>query len=366
MKKNFYSLLLFVLALALCFAGGCQSAPKADTSVEIELPAPEPTPMESEKAPTPSDAASAVTPNPAPEVLPEPTPEATPEPTAEPTPKPTPEAMPEPTPEPAPEATPEPTPKPTPEATPVPTPEPTPETPPEPTAEPTPEATPQAPPAPIQRPTIQGQPLAGYVIGVDPGHQAHSNRELEPQAPGSSTMKKKVSSGTYGRFTGVREYVVNLNVGLYLQQMLEDAGATVIMTHTTADVDISNIQRAEIFNDANVDLGVRLHCNGSEDPDVHGAFMLCPTSKHPYYAQSKEASAAILEAYGAVTGISIKKGITYRGDQTGFNWCNRPVVNIEMGHMTNEKEDHLISDVAFQKVMAQGIFEGIVDYFSAQ
>ncbi len=244
---------------------------------------------------------------------------------------------------------------------------------PEPTATPTPEPTQKPTPTPTEKPTPEptkkpdtssNKPLSGLVIGIDPGHQAHPNREQEPVAPGSSETKDKVSSGTYGRFTGVREYEVTLQVGLKLKDMLEDLGAKVVMTRTKNDVDLSNVERAKIFNKADVDLGIRLHCNGSNDPSVHGAFMLVPKSKdYPYYDECVRAAKKILAAYGEETGISVKKGITYRDDQTGFNWCERPAVNIEMGHMTNKEEDYKLTDKAFQKKMAEGIKNGILAYF---
>lgn len=233
-----------------------------------------------------------------------------------------------------------------------------------PAASPVPSPAASPTPAPAQKPN---QPLSGLIIGVDPGHQAHANREKEPVAPGSSTMKNKVSSGTRGVKSRVYEYEVNLAVGLLLRDMLEEAGATVVITHTEADVNISNIERAKFFNDNMVNLGVRLHCNGSADKSVRGAFMLVPKSKrYPYYDDCVLAAKAILKAYGEATGIGVKKGITYRSDQTGFNWCERPVTNIEMGHMTNPNEDLLLTDKAFQEKMARGIFNGIVAYFEAK
>lgn len=210
-------------------------------------------------------------------------------------------------------------------------------------------------------------PLYGIVIGVDPGHQKHSNKNKEPVAPGSSVMKKKVSSGTRGVVTGIYEYRVNLAVGLLLKEMLVEAGATVVMTHTKADVNISNVERAQIFNKNRVDLGVRLHCNGNIDQSVRGAFMLVPMSKeYPYYDDCVLAAEAILNAYGLEAGIDVSKGITYRSDQTGFNWCTRPIVNIEMGHMTNPEEDRLLTDPDFQIIMAKGIFNGIMAYVTAK
>jgi N-acetylmuramoyl-L-alanine amidase len=228
-----------------------------------------------------------------------------------------------------------------------------------------PSVTPTVEPTPEPSPTVDSLPLAGIVIGLDPGHQLHSNSDLEPASPGSQDMKKKVSSGTQGVQSRVPEHEVNLAVGLLLRDLLEQAGATVYITRTTADVDISNIERAQFFNDHMVDLGVRLHCNGTEDSSVTGAFMLVPSSEdYPFYEENIRAAQLILEAYGDATGIGIKKGITYRSDQTGFNWCERPVVNIEMGHMSNPEEDMKLVDPEFQMKMAEGIFNGIVAYFT--
>lgn len=231
-----------------------------------------------------------------------------------------------------------------------------------------PEATKQPETEGMQTPDNESdKPLNGIVIGLDPGHQAHSNKEKEPQSPGSDVMKKKVSSGTRGVKSRVEEHAVNLAVGLLLRGMLEDAGATVYITRTTADVDISNVERAKFFNEHNVDLGVRLHCNGTEDGSVRGAFMLVPASKsYPYYEENIRAAKCILEAYGEATGLKTKKGITYRSDQTGFNWCERPIVNIEMGHMSNPDEDMLLTDAEFQKKMAKGIYNGIINYFKGR
>ena len=135
------------------------------------------------------------------------------------------------------------------------------------------------------------------------------------------------------------------------------------MTRETADVDISNAERAQIFNAYQVDLGLRIHCNGSEDESVQGAFMLVPT-ENPFQEDCIRAAETILSAYGAVTGINIDRGLTFRSDQTGFNWCERPVVNIEMGHMTNPEEDRKLTEPDFQVKMAEGLYQGILAFFT--
>ena len=199
------------------------------------------------------------------------------------------------------------------------------------------------------------------MIGLDPGHQAHGNNAKEPVAPGSDEMKKKVSSGTQGRWTKVPEYKVNLQVALLLKDLLEEHGATVVMTRETHDVNISNAERAQFFNEQNTDYALRLHCNGSDDSDIHGAFMLVPT-KNPYLEDCDRAAALLIDEYCKATDAK-NLGITKRSDQTGFNWCERMVINIEMGHMTNKEEDYLLSNPDYQKKMAQGLLNGILRYF---
>lgn len=83
---------------------------------------------------------------------------------------------------------------------------------------------------PEPTPTTGGLSLSGYVIGIDPGHQLHGNSAKEPVLPGSNEMKSKVTSGTQGIWTKTPEYEVNLRVGMILKELLEQQGATVIMT----------------------------------------------------------------------------------------------------------------------------------------
>jgi len=212
-------------------------------------------------------------------------------------------------------------------------------------------------------------PLSGRIIGIDPGHQAHANYDREPVSPGSSTTKAKVSAGTYGRFTGVYEYEINLQVALKLKEKLEALGAVVIMTRETHDVDISNSERAVMMNEAGVDCWLRIHANGSDDASTNGMFILVPaegclnTSDSSVYDESLSLADSLLNAALASTGAN-SYGIVPRSDQTGFNWSSRPVCNIEMGHMTNEEEDYLLTSDEYQEKIAEGLAQGFVDYFS--
>lgn len=244
------------------------------------------------------------------------------------------------------------TPSPAPTQTPIPTPKPTPE--------PTPS------PSPTKKPSgaatvPTSDILKGKIIGIDPGHQARANTQLEPVAPESSKVKKKVSSGTQGRYTRVPEYQVALNVGLLLKQMLEANGATVVMTRETHNVDISNKERAEFFNRHNTDYALRLHCNGSSDLSRNGAYVLIPSS-NPFIEECREAADYLIENYAKATGMAKHKTVA-RSDQAGFNWCERMIINIEMGYMTYEADDRRLADPEFQVLMAKGLCGGIIEYF---
>ena len=170
---------------------------------------------------------------------------------------------------------------------------------------PTPSPTPE--PTPTPSPTPTPGPLDGFIIGLDPGHQLIYDPAKEPVAPGSKETKQKVAGGCRGVVSRVYEYEVNLDVSLLLRDMLEEAGATVVMTHEVLDVNISNVQRAQMFNEANVDLGIRIHCNKSDNSKTAGAFMLVPTeNRTKFYEENVRAAQVILKAYCAETGLSMR------------------------------------------------------------
>ncbi|MDR1822019.1 MAG: N-acetylmuramoyl-L-alanine amidase, partial [Oscillospiraceae bacterium] len=211
------------------------------------------------------------------------------------------------------------------------------------------------------------KPLSGIKIGVDAGHQGKGNYGTEPNAPGSSVMKTKVSSGTQGRFTRVPEYEVNLAVALLLEQKLTALGAQVVMTRRTNDIDISNVERTLLINDAGVDLSIKIHADGSENPAVEGAWMLIPANSvtAAINEQSKAAAEIILAEFVAETGAK-NRGLQPRTDITGFNWSTVPVVLVEMGYMTNEKEDRLLATDEYREKCAQGLTNGVLAWFGPQ
>lgn len=205
------------------------------------------------------------------------------------------------------------------------------------------------------------------IVVIDAGHQSKGNYEKEPIGPGATTMKAKVSSGTQGIYTKVPEYKLNLVIAKKVKSELEDRGYEVIMIRTTHKVNLSNKERAEIANESGADIFIRIHADGSENPEVNGVSTLYPSKKNPYVANLSADSYALSDAM--VDGIckqtkAKNRGAIARDDMSGINWCKIPVSIIEMGYMSNKKEDKLMQTAKYQNKIVQGICNGIDEYFN--
>ena len=208
----------------------------------------------------------------------------------------------------------------------------------------------------------------GKKIAIDPGHQGKGNGEKEPIGPGASQMKAKVASGTTGRTTGVPEYQLNLDVSLKLRDELEARGYEVYMIRETNDVNISNAERAKAAADAEADLLIRIHANGSENPSVAGALTMSPTSANPYIdsetvKECQKLSQMVIEAFCEATGAK-NQGVYQTDEMSGLNWCTIPATIVELGYMTNPEEDVRMQTASYQDSMVQGIANGIDQYFA--
>lgn len=204
------------------------------------------------------------------------------------------------------------------------------------------------------------------VICIDPGHQSSGNYSHEPIGPGSSSTKPKVSSGTRGVKTGKPEYVLVLEISNILKEKLESRGYKVIMTRDSHDVDISNKERADIANNSQSDLFLRIHADGSENKNVTGISTLYPSPKNQYVSHlskdSERIARLLVDEMSQITGAK-NRGIIPRDDMSGINWSKVPVVIIENGFMTNPDEDVKLSSREYQEKLAEGMVIAIDKYF---
>ena len=204
-------------------------------------------------------------------------------------------------------------------------------------------------------------PMAGLIIGINPGHQKTGINKQYPMAPGSSKTGRGVGVGAGGHWTHVAEYETNLQVGLKLAKRLEDLGATVVMTRTTNDVMLTNIERAKMLNDAGVDIALQLHCDAVDNSSFHG----CATyyrDNSDWVAESRDMAKLLAKGISYDTGC-VNRGAKVYNNYMSLNWSTTPAVLIEMGFISNEKEDRLLASDDYRGKVADGIVRALRVYF---
>ena len=142
-----------------------------------------------------------------------------------------------------------------------------------------------------------------------------------------------------------------------LRDELQARGYRVIMTRTSEDVDISNIERAMVANNAGADAFLRLHCDNG-DPSWTGSAIYC---QHPYsdyngfqYENSRRLSETVLAHMCSATGAQ-NRGVVEAYHYSGINWSKVPGGLIEMGFLSNAADE--------QRLLVQGMANGLDAYF---
>jgi N-acetylmuramoyl-L-alanine amidase len=205
------------------------------------------------------------------------------------------------------------------------------------------------PPEPPQEPPL---------VCLDPGHSARPPRGTEPIGPGSSVRKAKDSGGTAG------EAAVVLQIGLKTRTVLVRRGFRVAMTRTGPQFTYGrrgNADRARFCNRRRAALMIRIHADGSTDASRHGASTLYPALRRGWtddvYRPSLRAARLVHRTLLAATGAA-DRGLVRRGDLTGFNWSNVPVILTETGFMTNAAEARRLRSARYQWRIARGLANG--------
>jgi N-acetylmuramoyl-L-alanine amidase len=220
---------------------------------------------------------------------------------------------------------------------------------------------PAASAAPAAKPAAKTAAKNGWVVVIDPGHQAQGNSRQEPIGPGSSQTKPAVASGASG------EQKINLQVSLKLRDALQARGVKVVMIRTTEDVDVPNSERALTANRNHADLFIRIHCDDVGGSSTHGLSTQIPATNQwtgPIVAPSRKAGEFIQSAAIAATGAN-SRGLVPRADMTGFNWAKVPTVIVEMGFLSNPSERNKLESSSYQSKLSSGISSGVMSYLQS-
>ena len=211
--------------------------------------------------------------------------------------------------------------------------------------------------------------LRGRTIAIDPGHDggnyAHASEIARPIFIGTQTR----ACDTTGTQTndGYTESAYNLDVALRLRDVLQAAGANVVMTRTTNDgwgpcID----ERAAIGNRANADAAISIHADGGP-AGGRGFHVLMPALVAGYtddiYSASHRLGVDVRDAFLA-TGMPTSTyyasaGLAERTDLGGLNLSNVPKVFIETGNMRNATDAALLESADFRQREAQALAAGL-------
>lgn len=207
------------------------------------------------------------------------------------------------------------------------------------------------------------------VIVIDPGHSSEIPDGKVPLGPGSDEMRDADNYGAVSITNGLHEYELVLDVSLMFRDKLEARGYKVVMVRTTNSGKYSCVDRAKVANDNNAAIFLRVHANAApKDHSKNGAMTICITKDNEFipamYKKSRLLSDLILKNYVAAVGC-YNEGVWERDDMIANNWSKVPTTLVELGYMTNEREDPLMQTSAYKQKMVSGLLNGVDAYFKA-
>ncbi|CUH96287.1 hypothetical protein P22_2377 [Propionispora sp. 2/2-37] len=201
---------------------------------------------------------------------------------------------------------------------------------------------------PVPKPVFSFTPgLKGKTIAIDPGHGGS-----DPGAIGNNKTQEKN---------------VTLAVAQKVQALLTQAGAQVIMTRDT-DRDVFGLNasavdelgaRTLIANKRKADVFVSIHINAFTDPSVGGiaSYYYPKTGYDMMLAQN------IQDKLITVSGDFPDRGVS----QAGFyvmKHADMPATLLELGFISNPREEKLLNTLQFQQEAARSIVDGLESFFA--
>ena len=171
---------------------------------------------------------------------------------------------------------------------------------------------------------------------------------------------------------GTTEAETNLKIALKVQNLLEQSGATVILTRSDEnaiyDLDKSTLRekkisdihnRVKIGNESSTDIFVSIHLNKIPQEQYRG--WQC------FYRQNDEQSTKLAKSLQQNLNDAIEKEnkrVAMKIDNVYImKHVEIPISIVECGFLSNKEEEKMLLTDEYQDKLAWGIYNGIMDYF---
>lgn len=212
-------------------------------------------------------------------------------------------------------------------------------------------------------------PLAGSVIGIDPGHNGRNWSDpsfINHLVWNGREMEACDTTGT-STDAGYTEAQFSWNVAGFLTRDLERLGAKVVLTrHSNTGVGPCINTRSRIIDRAHANVAVDIHADGGP-ADGRGFAILEPVSDgvNSKVIRASDRFARVLRSrFLAGTGMPLStydgiKGLEPRDDLAGLNLTTVPKVLIECGNMRNAVDARLLVSPSFQRRAAAAMAAAI-------
>ncbi|WP_100402694.1 N-acetylmuramoyl-L-alanine amidase [Bacillus sp. FJAT-42315] len=190
--------------------------------------------------------------------------------------------------------------------------------------------------------------LKNQTIILDPGHGGH-----DPGAIGF----------------GLREKDVVLSTSLKLNQLFKQTPFKVKMTRSDDRyIKINDRVSYAINNKGNT--FVSIHANAASSSSANGTETIYHAAKgNPYVADSKLLASKIQNRLIAALKTRDRdiKSTEQLGRNLGVLTNNKmPATLVELGFITNKKENDMLKSAHWQNVMAKAMYDGVLDYYAAK
>jgi len=225
---------------------------------------------------------------------------------------------------------------------------------------------------PSQKAGRAARPLAGKVVGIDPGH---NGRNFSDPSFINSTIfngRENETCDTTGTETdgGYTEAQFTWNVARYLTADLEAEGARVVLTrHSNDGVGPCVTTRSRIINRARANVAIDIHADGGP-AGGRGFALLLPVADGPndrVISASRRFALQLRASFAAGTGMPYSTydgvgALQPRSDLAGLNLTTVPKVLIETGNMRNATDAALLVSSAWQRRAATAMARAITQF----